>query len=148
MKDTNNLLEYNVWSAGEYKNNLEDIGYIPTTTQTVKTTKEYSIIGENSIHIKTIADNIGNFIIVNKQCDINTILTGKVHVRCTSGNASLRFVNNTSGEVISSTNISSGTLGEIIVSGTNTSLGDCRLIIRTTSKDTVLYCDNFILNLS
>lgn len=148
MKDTNNLLEYNVWSAGEYKNNLEDIGYIPTTVQTVKTTKEYSIIGENSIHIKTIADNVGNFIIVNKQCDSNTVLTGKVHVRCIKGSASLRFVNNTSGEVISSTNISSGTIGEIIVSGTNTSLGDCRFIIRTNSKDTFLFCDNFILNIT
>lgn len=47
MKDTNNLLDHNIWSAGEYQDNTQ--GY--NTNCIVQTSKEYSLIGENSLKV-------------------------------------------------------------------------------------------------
>lgn len=47
MKDTNNKLDYNIWSAGEYQDNTQ--GY--NTNGIVQTSKEHSFIGENSLKI-------------------------------------------------------------------------------------------------
>ena len=45
MKDTNNKLSYNQWSAGEYNENTSEF----QSTGTLITTKKYSHIGENSL---------------------------------------------------------------------------------------------------
>ncbi len=47
MKDNSNLLDFNVWSAGEYNKNTNGIN----TNCIIQTTKEHSNIGENSIKI-------------------------------------------------------------------------------------------------
>lgn len=47
MKDNNNLLNYNQWSTGEYQDNTE--GYL--TNAIIQTSKEYSMIGENSLKV-------------------------------------------------------------------------------------------------
>lgn len=49
MKDTNNKLDYNQWSAGEYLNSNQ--GVISGSGQNYRTTKEFSVIGENSLII-------------------------------------------------------------------------------------------------
>lgn len=52
MKDTNNLLPYNVWSGGDYDQSLSDFAHIQTSTITNK----YSAIGENSVTLSRIGD--------------------------------------------------------------------------------------------
>lgn len=47
MKDSNNKVDYNVWSCGEYEDNTQ--GY--DTNCIVQTSKEYSLIGENSLKV-------------------------------------------------------------------------------------------------
>ena len=49
MKDNNNKLDYNQWSAGEYLNSNQ--GVISGSGQNNITTKEFSVIGENSLKI-------------------------------------------------------------------------------------------------
>lgn len=49
VKDTNNKLDYNQWSAGEYLNSNQ--GVISGLGQNNITTKEFSVIGENSLRI-------------------------------------------------------------------------------------------------
>lgn len=49
VKDTNNKLDYNQWSAGEYLNSNQ--GVISGSGQNNITTKEFSVIGENSLRI-------------------------------------------------------------------------------------------------
>lgn len=49
MKDTNNKLDYNQWSAGEYLNSNQ--GVTSGSGQNHITTKEFSVIGENSLRI-------------------------------------------------------------------------------------------------
>ena len=144
MKENQNQLDYNVWSAGEYKNSLENIASIPSNV-IAKTTKEYSVIGENSIHIKSTSDTTANFIIRVDSYNTGAVLTGKAHIRCINGSASIRLVNQTSSTVIASTNIDASTLGEVSVSGTNASVGDVRFLIRIANKDTELFIDNISL---
>ena len=49
MKDNNNKLDFNQWSAGEYLNSNQ--GVISGSGQNYRTTKEFSVIGENSLRI-------------------------------------------------------------------------------------------------
>ena len=144
MKENQNTLDYNVWSAGEYKNNLEDIPYIGTTI-TAKTNNNYSVIGENSIHIQTSTSS-GFFIISNKQYTTNTVLTAKAHIRCLKG--SVRFRIDDGGiNIISSTTINENTTGDVSISGTIPSNGNWRLQLSVTSE-TELYVDNICLTTS
>jgi len=144
VKENQNTLDYNVWSAGEYKNNLEDIYHIPDIVNANPSTV-WSSIGENSIHIKSTSENIANFIISVNQYNTGTILTGKAHIRCINGSASIRLVNQTTSTVIASTNIDASTLGEVSVSGTNASVGDVRFLIRIATTGTELFIDNISL---
>lgn len=144
MKENQNTLDHNVWSAGEYKNSLENIASIPSNV-IAKTTNEWSVIGENSIYIKSTSDTTANFIISVNQYNAGVILTGKAHIRCINGSASIRLVNQTSSTVIASTNIDASTLGEVSVSGTNASVGDVRFLIRIATTGTELFIDNISL---
>lgn len=49
MKDTNNKLDYNVWSCGEYNNNLDN--FFPASDAKVIVNNEWSNIGESSLKI-------------------------------------------------------------------------------------------------
>lgn len=55
MKDNNNLLSHNQWSAGEYENYPEIFYTAPMTDRIC--TNEYSSIGEQSIKLTKIADS-------------------------------------------------------------------------------------------
>ena len=57
MKDTTNLLDYNVWSAGEYTNNTQ----VYNTNGIIQTSKEHSFIGENSLKIITTSGAIAAY---------------------------------------------------------------------------------------
>lgn len=49
MKDTNNKVEHNVWSCGEYNQNYN--GFTPGSDAILQPTKEFSSIGETSLKI-------------------------------------------------------------------------------------------------
>ena len=53
MKDTNNILTYNIWTCGDY-NNLEDFNIY--TQESLQITNNYSYIGECSAQI-TLSGN-------------------------------------------------------------------------------------------
>ena len=64
MKDTNNKLNYNQWSTGEYQDNTE--GY--STNAIIQTSKEYSMIGENSLKV------------INNTSSTKTTYTSRINV--------------------------------------------------------------------
>ena len=66
MKDTNNILDYNIWSAGEYQDNTQ--GY--NTNCIVQTSKEYSLIGENSL--KVINDTSSTKTVYTSSIDVTS----------------------------------------------------------------------------
>ena len=49
MKDTNNKLDYNVWSAGEYNNNYN--GFAGGSEALIQVNNSFSNIGESSLKI-------------------------------------------------------------------------------------------------
>ena len=49
VKDTENLFRHNVWSAGEYSNNID--GFYESSNNIYEITKIYSDIGENSLKL-------------------------------------------------------------------------------------------------
>lgn len=66
MKDTNNLLTYNVWSGTEYANNID--GFVNTDLK-IKGTNQFSSIGESSLQI--IKDGPNNWCNI----DITSLIT-------------------------------------------------------------------------
>ena len=66
MKDTNNLLDYNVWSATDYNNNLNGFENMDLK---LKGTNLFSTIGESSVQI--IKDGLKNWCNV----DVTSLIT-------------------------------------------------------------------------
>ena len=142
MKENQNSLDYNVWSAGEYENNLDGIQYIGTAI-TAKTTTEYSVIGENSINLQT-NDSSGFVMITRGDYNQGTILTGKAHIRCRKGSVRFRIDDGAS-NIIASTTINENTVDNITISGTVPITGNWRLQL-VVSANTELYIDNITFN--
>lgn len=55
MKDTNNLLDYNIWSGTEYTHDITGFSKTPTSSN------EYSSIGENSLKLTRTTDDYNNY---------------------------------------------------------------------------------------
>ena len=55
MKDTNNLLDYNIWSGTDYNNDITGFNKTPTSSN------EYSSIGENSLKLTRTTDDYNNY---------------------------------------------------------------------------------------
>ena len=146
MKENQNTLDYNVWSAGEYKNSLADIAYIPPE-DIIKITNEYSVIGETSIQLKSTVNETKNFMLANLQYGSNIGLTAKAHIRIVNGNAYFRM-SNSYGTIVSQVLVKEGTCDEITVSGVTPSSGYYRISISTFTEDVVLYVDNIHLTTS
>ncbi len=71
MKDNNNLLGYNTWSAGEYSENTNGIN----TNCIIQTNKEYANIGENSIKIINNTETTKSAYTDNISCSTNKTYT-------------------------------------------------------------------------
>lgn len=83
MKDTNNLLNFNYWSAGEYENKLN---YMITIDSGAIITNEYSDIGESSIKQIRTADGAsgGSYIRINyNNSIINKTITASATIKTT-----------------------------------------------------------------
>ena len=55
MKDTNNLLDYNIWSGTDYSNDITGFSKTPISSN------EYSSIGENSLKLTRTTDDYNNY---------------------------------------------------------------------------------------
>lgn len=55
MKDTNNLLDYNIWSGTEYTHDITGFSKTPISSN------EYSSIGENSLKLTRTTDDYNNY---------------------------------------------------------------------------------------
>ena len=77
MKDTNNLLSHNQWTAGEYENT------IPTTLANTigLITNKYSYIGEQSLKLTKNASSGSYSRIIYNQSIINKTVTISAHIR-------------------------------------------------------------------
>lgn len=71
MKDTTNKVEHNVWSCGEYNKNTNTF----STTGEIQTTKEYSLIGENSLKIINHTSGTINATTNETTCDTGNTYT-------------------------------------------------------------------------
>lgn len=66
MKDTNNKLDYNLWSGGEYSNNIT--GLNRNNDSLIIVSNDYSMIGESSLRIQRTSNtqpNTAYFTITN-----------------------------------------------------------------------------------
>ena len=55
MKDTNNLLDYNIWSGTDYKENIDRFNKTPISSN------EWSNIGERSLKLTRTTDEYNNY---------------------------------------------------------------------------------------
>ena len=123
MKDTNNLLEYNVWSAGEYGNTIPVI----LANMLGVITNNYSDIGEQSLKLTKNASSGSYSRIIYNQSIINKTVTVSAHIRTVDTNAQLLLLEFDSdsrtiqtGTVNIPTN-SYGTFNISLISGSNNS---------------------------
>lgn len=82
MKDTNNLLDYNIWSGTDYNNDITGFNKTPTSSN------EYSSIGENSLKLTRTTDDYNNYSTEHMKSlpSNNYRLTVDVYSPKTSGN--------------------------------------------------------------
>ncbi|WP_296862196.1 hypothetical protein [uncultured Methanobrevibacter sp.] len=147
MKDTNNLLEYNEWSAGEYNNT------IPVTPYNIIgiCTNTYSSIGEQSIKLTRNGPGANARISYNYSI-INKTIVASAHIRTESTNAQLLLIElNSSGtiqqNVVTIPSNTQGTFSVSLISGSNNS----KFIIQfsnTGDIGSVIFIDNIILTVS
>lgn len=90
MKDTNNLLDHNTWSSGEYNNNPEIFNLAPSTMRIVS--NEYSNIGESSIRLtKTVASGAYARITHTENLSNKTV-TASAHIRSATKKATMIII--------------------------------------------------------
>ena len=87
MKDTDNLSSYNIWSAGDYTESLQDF----ERTSTSNLTNTYSTIGEHCICLKATSSNW--WISLPFNLTSTGTYTVSMNILCPTG-ATLRFINN------------------------------------------------------
>lgn len=101
VKENQNTLDYNIWSGTEYKNNLEDIYYIPNTVKANPSTV-WSSIGEQSLHLKSTTESyqlvllkqivLSSGTTVTAECDILHPKGGTIQLRIIQSNSSYNDV--------------------------------------------------------
>ena len=123
MKDTNNLLTHNQWSAGEYGNTIPVI----LVNMLGVITNNYSDIGEQSLKLTKNASSGSYSRIIYNQSIINKTVTVSAHIRTVDTKAQLLLSeldsnDNTiqTGTVNIPTN-SYGTFTSSLISGSNNS---------------------------
>lgn len=146
MKDNNNILDYNTWTAGEYEKKLPSTTYIPVNHNT-NLTNDYSIIGESSIKIKSLTNDVGNMIFLEKTINANVNCYFSCNVYVVKGNATLRIFERTT-SIQSSINLSEGVCGEVNINHINSAEQSVRFMITTRSDNVLLFIDNIFISTS
>ena len=146
MKENQNALNYNVWSAGEYENNTNGIYRINENTEII-TNKEYSNIGENSYRVKIISSSPGSLIVNRMSHEANKTITASLNIRAVSGNLTLRLqelsISNRTDVIVSE-----GSIGAFSVSHIVSSTQNVQFMIIPEGQGTLCYIDNISLTTS
>ena len=90
VKDTNNLLDHNTWSSGEYNNNPEIFNLAPSTMRIVS--NEYSNIGESSIRLTKTAASGAYARITHTENLSNKTVTASAHIRSATQKATMIII--------------------------------------------------------
>ena len=91
MKENQNQMDYNIWSATEYKNNLEDIYSIQDTIKANPSTK-WSSIGEQSLHLTATTNSYQAVLIKQISMNNNISITAELDIlHKKGGNNQLRI---------------------------------------------------------
>ena len=146
VKDTNNLLDYNVWSGGEYENNTTGLYRINTNT-TIISSNEQSHIGEQSFKINVINDSTASLIIDRRTFEAGTSITYNFYMNCVAGSLTLRILELTSGKR-TDVNISGGACGMFSLSRVVSSSQQVQLLIIPQGTGALYYIDNIGLKVS
>ena len=137
MKDTNNLLDYNVWSCGEYDN----INII-TIYGKVKITEQFSTIGEKSIaYQQSNPANYGYFYIDST----NTVTSGENHtvsVDCYCPDSNFTFIVRQDGELSRVTIPRNPSMQHISLSFTSNRSASFRIQFFNDVSDSRIFIDN------
>ena len=146
VKENQNALNYNVWSAGEYENNTNGIYRINENTEII-TNKEYSNIGENSYRVKIISSSPGSLIVNRMSHEANKTITASLNIRAVSGNLTLRLqelsISNRTDVIVSE-----GSIGAFSVSHIVSSTQNVQFMIIPEGQGTLCYIDNISLTTS
>lgn len=148
MKDTNNLLSYNVWSGSEYDGSIS--GFSKTSNLTLIPSNEFSIIGECSIKGIRTADS-SYYVDIQRLTTLsvgNTVTsTFKVYTSNTAVNVALFSGNQ--GDISFVTVYASNLVQEISVSGVvPTNSGYIATRIQAYEKNKPFYIDDISLTVS
>jgi len=147
VKENQNTLGYNVWSASEYKNNLEDIYYIPNTVKANPSTI-WSTIGEQSLHLTTTTDGFQAVIIKQITSTSNkTLIVNCDILHQKGGTCQLRMVE--TGNIYTEVNIPvNSDTQHISLSKQTTVDGTVQVILILRSNTDEIYIDNISLTTS
>ena len=149
MKDTNNLLSHNQWTAGEYENTIP-----ATLANTIGViTNNYSDIGEQSLKLTKNASSGSYSRIIYNQSIINKTVTISAHIRTEDTICQLLLLEvDSNGSTIQSRTVnipsnSYGTFNISLISGSNNS----KFVIHFGNiggQGSDIYVDNIMLTAS
>ena len=147
MKENQNTLDYNIWSGTEYKNNLEDIYYIPNTVKANPSTV-WSSIGEQSLHLTTTTDGYQAVTIKQLTSTINKTMTIECDIlHQKGGTCQLRI--RQSDDTLTDVNIPVNTdTQHISLSKQITADGTVQVILILRNSTDEVYTDNICLTTS
>lgn len=146
MKDTNNILDYNVWSGGEYENNTNGLYRINTNTKIISS-NEQSHIGEQSFKINVIDDSIASLVIDRRTFESGTSITYNFYMNCVAGSLTLRIQELTS-DKRTDVNISGSACGMFSLSRVVSSSQQVQLLLIPRGTGTSYYLDDISLTVS
>ena len=136
MKDTNNKLDYNVWSTGEYNNNTN--GFNKNNNSIIQLSNQYSIIGENSIKLIRTSDGYPN--------TANIQLTGlsskirlSLDILSKNNNCEVDLYGDS---VLSSVTVPQSIVSQKIILSTNTIKENVYIRFRLPNKDDYMFINN------
>ena len=122
MKDNDNVLNYNIWSAGEYENNPEIFYGNPITSRICA--NEWSIIGEQGIKLTKKNSSESYVRIYHNQSFIDKTVTASATIKTYNSAAYLYLVEANSSSIIQSRSVfvpanSVSNVNVSLVSGSN-----------------------------
>ena len=136
MKDNNNLLDYNIWSTGEYNNNVG--GFSRNNNGVIHLSNQYSIIGENSIKLIRTSDEYPN--------TANIQLTGlsskiqlSLDILSKNNNCEVDLYGDS---VLSSVTVPQSIVSQKIILSTNTIKENVYIRFRLPNKDDYMFINN------
>lgn len=142
MKDTNNIYDYDVWTAGEY-----NLSGFTINGAKYNVSNEYSVIGESSLKIKATTSD--DYVRIYKLVSLpNKTVTAKIHIK-TSEQIRILLREMDDGAVVNQVATFFTGVGEAVVSlNSSSSNSQFLLQIHQFTVDKPVFIDNIILTSS